>query len=61
MKGSGGVTAAVEVTVRRDWVCMSIQPPFTWEAFMGPAKVDELVGTLAQAAREAKNPDCQQL
>ncbi|MGH4013743.1 MAG: hypothetical protein ACRDSL_07370 [Pseudonocardiaceae bacterium] len=52
---------AVEVTVQREWVCISIQPPFTWEAFMHPAKVDELISTLAQAAREAKTPGRQQL
>lgn len=52
--GSGGVTATVVVTVCRDKVLLSIQPPFTWDAIMEPGKVDEVIRTLTQAAREAR-------
>ncbi len=54
VKGNGGVSAAVVITVRRGRVWMSIQPPFTWEAIMEPEKVDELVRTLAVATNRAK-------
>lgn len=52
--GNGGVTATVVLTVRRGQVWLSIQPPFTWEAIMGPGKVEELVRTLGLANEEAK-------
>jgi hypothetical protein len=54
VKGSGGVPATVVVTVQRGHVGVSIQPPFTWEAIMDPEKVDELIGTLAQAQEVAR-------
>lgn len=54
VKGSGGVTATVVVTVRRGMVWLSIQPPFTWEAIMEPRKVQELVRTLRVAEEEAR-------
>lgn len=54
VKGSGGVTAAVLVTVRRGQIWLSVQPPFTWEAIMTPGKVEELVRTLAVAGEEAE-------
>jgi hypothetical protein len=54
VKGSGGVSATVVITVQRGQVCMSIQPPFTWEAIMEPWKVDELIRTLMLAAEGAK-------
>ncbi|MGH3510861.1 MAG: hypothetical protein ACRDQI_07880 [Pseudonocardiaceae bacterium] len=54
VKGSGGVTATVVVTVRRGTVWLSMQPPFTWEAIMEPDKVGELMQTLAQAQEEAR-------
>ncbi len=54
VKGSGGVSATVVVTVQQGQVWMSIQPPFTWEAIMEPWKVDELTRTLALAAEGAK-------
>jgi hypothetical protein len=54
VKGSGGVSATMIVTVRRGLVWISIEPPFTWEAILEPGKVDELVQTLRQAATAAK-------
>ncbi len=54
VKGSGGVTATVVVTTRRGQVWLSIQPPFTWEAIMGPGKVEELVRTLGRANEDTK-------
>jgi len=41
VKGSGGVSATVVITVQQGQVWMSIQPPFTWEAVMEPWKVEE--------------------
>lgn len=49
VKGSGGVSATVTVTVLQGQVWVSIQPPFTWSAIMEPGKVDELIRTLALA------------
>lgn len=54
VKGSGGVSAAVTVTVLHGQVRVSIQPPFTWEAIMEPGKVDELIRTLT-LARDVAN------
>lgn len=54
VKGSGGVTATVVVTMQKGKVWLSIQPPFTWEAIMDPAKVDEVIRALAQAAHDAQ-------
>lgn len=54
VKGSGGVSATVVVTVRRGRVWLSIQPPFTWEAIMEPGKVDELTRTLTLAREDAQ-------
>lgn len=54
VKGSGGVSATVVVTVRRGTVWVSIMPPFTWEAIMEPGKVDELIRTLGLAREDAK-------
>lgn len=54
VKGSGGVTATVIVTTQRGQVWLSIVPPFTWEAFMEPGKVDELIHTLGLAGEEAR-------
>jgi hypothetical protein len=54
VKGMQGVDATVIVTVVRDRVWLSISPPFTWEAIMEPAKVDELISTLELAQDEAK-------
>jgi hypothetical protein len=54
VKGSGGVSATVVVTVRRRHVWVSIQPPFTWEAILVPEKVDELMRILAQAQEAAR-------
>jgi hypothetical protein len=54
VKGSGGVSATVVITVQQGQVWMSIQPPFTWEAIMEPWKVEELVRTLMLAAEGAK-------
>jgi hypothetical protein len=54
VKGSGGVSATVVITVQQGQVWMSIQPPFTWEAVMEPWKVEELIRTLALAAEGAK-------
>jgi hypothetical protein len=53
--GSGGIAATVIVTVRRGFVWMSIMPPFTWEAILDPGKVDELVGTLTLAGKDARD------
>ncbi|MGH3511332.1 MAG: hypothetical protein ACRDQI_13370 [Pseudonocardiaceae bacterium] len=52
VKGTGGITATVVVTLQRGTVWLSIHPPFTWDAIMGPEKVDELIRTLVPA-REA--------
>ncbi|MGH4017457.1 MAG: hypothetical protein ACRDSL_26750 [Pseudonocardiaceae bacterium] len=54
VKGSGGVTATVIVTTHRGEVWLSIDPPFTWEAIMGPGKVDELIRMLGRAREVAK-------
>ena len=54
MKGSGGVSATVVITVKQGQVWMSIQPPFTWEAIMEPGKIEELIRTLTLAAESAK-------
>jgi hypothetical protein len=54
VKGSGGISATVVITVQQGQVWMSIQPPFTWEAIMEPWKIDELIRTLMLAAEGAK-------
>ncbi len=54
VKGSGGVSATVVITVKQGQVWMSIQPPFTWEAIMEPGKIEELIRTLTLAAESAK-------
>jgi hypothetical protein len=54
VKGSGGVSATVVVTVQQGQVWMSIQPPFTWGAIMEPRNVAELIKTLTLAAERAK-------
>lgn len=54
VKGSGGVTATIVVTVRRGKVWVSIQPPFTWSAIMEHGKVAELRRTLALATEDAQ-------
>lgn len=54
VKGMEGVPATVIVTVVQDKVWLSISPPFTWEAIMDPAKVDELVHALKLAQDEAR-------
>lgn len=54
VKGSGGVSATVVVTVRQGQVRMSIQPPFTWEAIMDIRNIDKLIRTLTLAAEGAK-------
>lgn len=54
VKGTGGVSATVVVTVQQGQVWMSIQPPFTWETILEPEKVDELIRTLALATNSAK-------
>lgn len=54
VKGSGGVSATVVVTVQRGRIWLSIQPPFTWEAVMEPGKVDELTRTLTLAREDAQ-------
>jgi hypothetical protein len=54
VKGSGGVSATVVITVQQGQVWISIQPPFTWEAIMEPWKVEELVRTLILAAESAQ-------
>ncbi|MGH4021448.1 MAG: hypothetical protein ACRDT0_19900 [Pseudonocardiaceae bacterium] len=54
VKGSGGVSATIVVIAQRGKVWLSIQPPFTWEAIMEPAKVVELIRTLGLAAEDAK-------
>jgi hypothetical protein len=53
--GSGGVDATVRVVVRKGTVWLSVEPPFTWEAIMTAAKVDELVRTLEIARDEARS------
>lgn len=54
VKGSGGVSATVVVTVQQGQVWMSIVPPFTWKAIMEPVKVDELIRILGLAREDAK-------
>jgi hypothetical protein len=49
-----GVPATVVVTAVQGTVWVSISPPFTWEAIMDPAKVDELVHVLKLAQDEAQ-------
>jgi hypothetical protein len=56
VKGREGVVATVVVTVYRGDVWMSIVPPFTWEAIMEPAKVDELIQVLGSARQEVRRP-----
>lgn len=52
-KGREGVTATVAISTYRGHVWMSIMPPFTWEAIMAPATVDELIRVLRSAKDEA--------
>lgn len=52
-QASGGIRATVVVTVQQSTVGISIVPPFTWEAIMTPATVDELIGALTQARHDA--------
>lgn len=54
VKGSGGVSATMVVTVYRETVWVSIQPLFTWEAIMEPEKVDDLIAVLGQAKEDAQ-------
>ncbi|MGH3974699.1 MAG: hypothetical protein ACRDS9_15415 [Pseudonocardiaceae bacterium] len=54
VKGTGGVSATVVVTVEHGWIRLSIQPAFTWEAIMDPGKVDELTRTLTLAKKDAQ-------
>ena len=54
VKGREGVPVTVVVTVVQGQVWMSISPPFTWEAIMEPAKVDELMHVLELARDEAR-------
>jgi hypothetical protein len=54
VKGMEGVPATVVVRVVQGNVWLSISPPYTWEAIMDPAKVDELVHVLKLAQDEAK-------
>lgn len=54
VKGGGGVSATVVVTVRQGKVWVSIRSPFTGEAIMEPVKVDELIHTLGLAREDAK-------
>ena len=49
-----GVNVTVIVTVVQGRVWLSISPPFTWEAIMEPAKVDELIHVLELARDAAK-------
>ncbi|HET9255192.1 MAG TPA: hypothetical protein VFO16_08320 [Pseudonocardiaceae bacterium] len=46
--------ATVVVRRYRGEVWMSITPPFTWEAIMEPAKVDELIVVLGLVRDEAR-------
>ena len=52
VEGTEGVTANVVVKPYRGKVWMSL-PPFTWEAILDSAKVDELVHVLGLAREEA--------
>ncbi len=54
VKGMEGVDVTVVVTVVRGTVWLSISPPFTWEAFMEPGQVDEVMHALELARDEAK-------
>jgi hypothetical protein len=54
VKGMQGVIATVVVTVVRDTVWLWVSPPFTWEAIMEPAKVDELIHVLELAREDAR-------
>lgn len=54
VKSTASVSATVVVTVVRGGVWMSISPPFTWEAIMEPAKVEELMRVLGLAREDAK-------
>jgi hypothetical protein len=54
VKGMEGVPAILVVTVVQEKVWLSISPPFTWEAIMDTAKVDELIGVLELAQDEAR-------
>lgn len=55
VKGMRGIDVTLVVTVVQGSVWVSISPPFTWEAIMEPAKVDELVHVLELAKGDAKN------
>jgi hypothetical protein len=52
VQGREGVAATVVVTTYREHVWMSIVPPFTWEAIMGPAHIDQLIQVLGLARDE---------
>ena len=54
VKGMQGLDATLVVTVVQGTVWLSISPPFTWEAIMEPAEIDELVHVLELARDEAR-------
>lgn len=53
VKGMQGTDVTVVVTVVQGAVWMSISPPFSWEAIMRPAKVDDVIHALELARDEA--------
>jgi hypothetical protein len=54
VRGSGGVAAWMIIRVRHGIVWLSIEPLFTWEAILDPAKLDEFILTLESARDEAR-------
>jgi hypothetical protein len=54
VNGTQGVDATVVVTVVQGTVWLSITSPFTWEAIMQPAKVDDVIRALELARDEAE-------
>ncbi|MGH3802797.1 MAG: hypothetical protein ACRDTD_22260, partial [Pseudonocardiaceae bacterium] len=54
VKGMQRVDVTVVVTVVHDTVWLSISPPFTWEAIMGPGRADDVIPMLELARDEAK-------
>ena len=53
VQGSEEIAATVIVKTIQGNVWLSIMPPFTWEAVMTPAEVDELTHVLSLARQDA--------
>jgi len=55
VRGCQGMKMTVIVAVYRGTVWVSVEPSFNMEAILDPEHVNNLVGTLTQAVREARS------